>query len=136
MRMFVAGEWTDGAQQEELRSPYSGAALDTIPVAAVDDVDRALAAAVRGAAKQRRTTGHEREAILVELVRRLRVLLDGHPIGERDFDTQTIGPIRWNLDKAPAGPVTVSFEVTPGFRTDPKSDLMGLSLGSFGFITP
>jgi acyl-CoA reductase-like NAD-dependent aldehyde dehydrogenase len=64
MRMFVAGEWTDGAQQEELRSPYSGAVLDTIPVAAVDDVDRALAAAVRGAAKQRRTTGHEREAIL------------------------------------------------------------------------
>src|SRR4051812_32712680 len=64
MRMFVAGEWTDGAQPEELCSPYSGDVLDTIPVASADDVERALAAAVRGAAKQRRTTGHEREAIL------------------------------------------------------------------------
>jgi hypothetical protein len=66
----------------------------------------------------------------------LRVLLDGHPVGERDFDSETVGPVRWNLDKAPTGPVTVTFEVTPGFRTSPQDDLMGLSLGSFGFITP
>jgi hypothetical protein len=66
----------------------------------------------------------------------LRVLLDGHSIGERDFDRETVAPIRWDLDKAPAGPVTVSFEVTPGFRTSPQDDPMGLNLGSFGFITP
>src|SRR3954447_8708336 len=64
MRMYVAGEWSDGAQHEELRSPYSGETIDTVPVATVDDVDRAIASAVRGAAQQRRTTGHEREAIL------------------------------------------------------------------------
>src|SRR3954463_2496205 len=64
MRMLVAGEWTDGARQEEVRSPYSGEAIDTVPVAGLDDVERALAGAVRGAAAQRRTTGHEREAIL------------------------------------------------------------------------
>src|SRR6266536_2154964 len=64
MRMYVAGEWSDGAQQEELRSPYNGETIDTVPVATADDVDRAIAAAVRGAAQQRRTTGHEREAIL------------------------------------------------------------------------
>ena len=64
MRMYVAGEWSDGAQQEELRSPYSGEVIDTVPVATVDDVDRAIASAVQGAAQQRRTTGHEREAIL------------------------------------------------------------------------
>ena len=51
--------------QEELRSPYSGDAIDSVPVAALEDVERALlASAVRGAAVQRRTTGHEREAIL------------------------------------------------------------------------
>jgi hypothetical protein len=66
----------------------------------------------------------------------LRVLLDGHLIGEHDFDSETVGPVHWNLERAPAGPVTATFEVTPGFRTDPDSDLMGLSLGSFGFITP
>ena len=48
MRMYVAGEWSDGAQQEELRSPYSGETIDTVPVATVDDVDRAIASAVRG----------------------------------------------------------------------------------------
>ena len=66
----------------------------------------------------------------------LKVLLDGHSIGERDFERETFGPIRWNLDPAPAGPVTVAFEVTPGFRTDPESGLMGLSVGNFGFTTP
>jgi hypothetical protein len=65
----------------------------------------------------------------------LKVLLDGHLIGERDFDRETFGPIRWDLDPAPAGIVNVSFEVTPGFRTDTDSDLMGLSVGNFGFVT-
>src|ERR1700755_3294321 len=64
MRMYVGGEWTDGARQEALRSPYSGEVIDTVPVAGLDDVERALARAARGAARQRRTTGHEREAIL------------------------------------------------------------------------
>ena len=64
MRMHVAGEWIDGAQQEELRSPYNGEVIDAVPIATAADVDRALASAVRGAAHQRRTTGHEREAIL------------------------------------------------------------------------
>jgi acyl-CoA reductase-like NAD-dependent aldehyde dehydrogenase len=64
MRMYVAGEWIDGARQEELRSPYNGEVIDTVPVATTADVERAIACAVRGAAGQRRTTGHEREAIL------------------------------------------------------------------------
>jgi acyl-CoA reductase-like NAD-dependent aldehyde dehydrogenase len=64
MRMFVAGEWIDGAQQEELRSPYSGEVIDAVPVADVQDVGSALAAAVRGAERQRQLTAYEREAIL------------------------------------------------------------------------
>jgi glyceraldehyde-3-phosphate dehydrogenase (NADP+) len=62
--MFVAGEWIEGAQQEELRSPYSGEVIDTVPLADVQDVDRAIAAAARGAEHQRRLTAYEREAIL------------------------------------------------------------------------
>ena len=50
MRMYVGGEWTDGARQEELRSPYSGEVIDTVPVGTLEDVERALASAVRGAA--------------------------------------------------------------------------------------
>ena len=64
MRMFVAGEWVTGTREEELRSPYSGAVIDTVQVAGVEDVDRAIAAAVRGAEHQRGTTGFEREQVL------------------------------------------------------------------------
>lgn len=64
MRMFVAGEWVAGAGEEEVRSPYDGAAVDTVPVGTLADVERAIAAAVRGAEHGRRTTGFEREAIL------------------------------------------------------------------------
>src|ERR1700740_2931711 len=64
MRMIIAGEWTSGGRQEELRSPYNDEVIDTVPVADTGDVDRAIAAAVRGAAHQRRLPPYEREAIL------------------------------------------------------------------------
>ena len=62
--MIIAGERTTGARQEELRSPYSHEVIETVAVASTDDVDRAIAAAVRGAEHQRRLTAHDREAIL------------------------------------------------------------------------
>ncbi len=64
MRMFVAGEWIEGSEQEQLRAPYSGEVIDAVPVATVQDVDRAITAAVRGAEYQRRLTAYEREEIL------------------------------------------------------------------------
>jgi glyceraldehyde-3-phosphate dehydrogenase (NADP+) len=64
MRMIVAGEWVLGGGEEPLRSPYSGEVIETVQLADAGDVDRALAAAVRGAEHQRRLSAHEREAIL------------------------------------------------------------------------
>ncbi len=64
MHMVVAGEWTLSGREEALRSPYSGEVISTVPVADLDDVDRALAAAVRGARHQRQLSGHARESIL------------------------------------------------------------------------
>jgi len=49
MEAFVAGEWVGGARELEVRSPYSGEVVDTVPLADLDDVDRALDAAVEGA---------------------------------------------------------------------------------------
>jgi glyceraldehyde-3-phosphate dehydrogenase (NADP+) len=66
MKMFVAGEWTAGTRQEEVRNPYSGAAVDTVPVATIADAERALDAAAVGARQQRETTAHERHAILLK----------------------------------------------------------------------
>jgi acyl-CoA reductase-like NAD-dependent aldehyde dehydrogenase len=103
MRMLVAGEWTEGAQREELRSPYSGEVIDTVPVADVQDVDRAIAAAVRGAKHQRRLTAYDREAIL----RRAGDIADsrvddlaetisretGKPIGEATAEASRVGHV-------------------------------------------
>ena len=62
--MIIAGESTTGRRQEELRSPYDDQVIETVPVADVGDVDRAIAGAVRGAEHQRRLPAYEREAIL------------------------------------------------------------------------
>lgn len=74
MRMFVAGDWTEGSSQEEIRSPYSGEVVDTVPVGTVADVERALTAAERSSSHQRMTTGYERD----EIMRRAGDIADAH----------------------------------------------------------
>jgi acyl-CoA reductase-like NAD-dependent aldehyde dehydrogenase len=63
--MFIAGSWTDGEVREAVTNPYNGEVIDTVPVASAADVERALAAAVRGAGRQRRTPASDRQAILL-----------------------------------------------------------------------
>src|SRR5438105_7962783 len=64
MRMYVAEEWRDGDAEDEVRSPYSGEVVDTVPRASAADVEAALSAAVGGAEAMRRLTAHERQALL------------------------------------------------------------------------
>ena len=62
--MYLAGEWrTDGAV-DEIRNPYSGDVVGTVPRASAADVEAALAAAVDGAAAMRKLSAHERQALL------------------------------------------------------------------------
>ena len=65
--MLIGGEWlpSRSGATEEVRSPFDGAVVGTVPTAGVDDVERALAAAERGAAVWRRTPAHERMRILL-----------------------------------------------------------------------
>jgi glyceraldehyde-3-phosphate dehydrogenase (NADP+) len=63
--MFIAGSWTDGEVREAVTNPYNGEVIDSVPVASAADVERALAAAVRGAERQRRTPASDRQAILL-----------------------------------------------------------------------
>lgn len=64
MKMFVGGEWVDKRQTIPVTNPYDGSVIDTIPRADKDDVERALATAVRGAQTMRRLTGYQRSQIL------------------------------------------------------------------------
>jgi acyl-CoA reductase-like NAD-dependent aldehyde dehydrogenase len=64
MKMFVGGEWVDKRQTIPVLNPYDGSTVDTIPKADRDDVERALATAVRGAQTMRRLSGYQRSQIL------------------------------------------------------------------------
>ena len=101
--MIIAGERITGARQEELRSPYDHEVIETVAVAGVDDVDRAIAVAVRGAKHQRRLTAHQREAILrragdiadarVDDLARTISAETGKPISEAQGEASRVGDL-------------------------------------------
>jgi acyl-CoA reductase-like NAD-dependent aldehyde dehydrogenase len=62
--MYIAGEWRSDGAVDEVRNPYSGEIVGTVPRASATDVERALAAAVDGAAAMRRLSAHERQLLL------------------------------------------------------------------------
>lgn len=64
MRMFVRGKWMEGTETIEVRSPYSGEILETVPRASRSDTEHALQGAVEGAAAMRALPAIERFRIL------------------------------------------------------------------------
>ena len=68
MEMLIGGRWrpaSGAGPVEEVTSPFDGSVVGTVPVATVEDVDAALAAAQAGAGRWRRTPAHERMRILL-----------------------------------------------------------------------
>lgn len=64
MDMYVAGEWVGADTQSEVRSPWSGDVVGTVPCAEPEQVERALQAAVAGAGAMRALTAWERSTVL------------------------------------------------------------------------
>ena len=64
MEMYIAGRWRAGAECVAVADPYTGTAIDEVPVASAADVDEALASAARGADVMRALPGSERVRIL------------------------------------------------------------------------
>jgi len=60
MKMFLAGQWCDGRETIEVRNPYNGSIIDTVPKGTAGDVHRAVTALVDGARTMRNTTAHDR----------------------------------------------------------------------------
>lgn len=67
MEMLIAGNWRGAAdgRAEEVRSPFDGRTIDTVPVATVKDAQDALDRAEIGARLQRSTPAHVRVDILL-----------------------------------------------------------------------
>src|SRR5262249_11906489 len=53
-----------GEAEDDVRNPYSGELVGTVPRASAADVERALVAAVDGAAAMRRLSAHDRQTAL------------------------------------------------------------------------
>ena len=64
MKMYIGGEWTDTAETIDVINPYDNSVVDTVPKGTVEDVDRAIASAVRGAEVMRKIPGYERFEML------------------------------------------------------------------------
>ncbi len=64
MKMFVAGNWVDKSAKIEVKNPFDGAGIDTVPKADASDLERALAFAERGAKVTGKLSGYERWKIL------------------------------------------------------------------------
>lgn len=64
MKFYLAGEWQDRDNKIEVRNPFRGDVVDTVPKAGSDDVEKALSAGVEGAETMRATLGYDRFLIL------------------------------------------------------------------------
>jgi acyl-CoA reductase-like NAD-dependent aldehyde dehydrogenase len=126
MKMFIAGEWVEGARTSEVRHPYNGSVVDTVPRGTAADVDRAVGAAVRGAKTMARLTAYERYQILMraaallearaeELARTI-TLEEGKVIAEGRLEVQrTIQTITLSAEEARRiHGETIPLDATPG----------------------
>ncbi len=64
MKMFLAGRWVEKPQQAQVKNPFDGSVIDTVPKGDAADVEAAIDGAVAGAVEMRRTSGYQRYEIL------------------------------------------------------------------------
>ena len=64
MKMLLNGEWTERDRKIEVRDPWDGHVIDTVPAAAADDVEAAIRSAQEGFEIARRMTVYERAQVL------------------------------------------------------------------------
>ena len=64
MKMYIGGEWVDRDSKIDVINPYNGSVIDTVPSGSFDDLETALASAVRGAEVMRNMPGYRRFEIL------------------------------------------------------------------------
>jgi len=64
MKMFFLGKWVEKSETIEVKNPYDGSVVDTVPKGDAGDVDAAIAGAVEGAVIMSRMPAYERSQIL------------------------------------------------------------------------
>ena len=69
MKMLIDSQWVEASDGSwrEIRNPGTGEVIDSVPLATLEDADRALEAAQRGKEAMRKCPAHERSAILFRI---------------------------------------------------------------------
>ncbi len=65
MKMYIANRWVDSPKMTPIVRSFNGEVVDEAPDATPEQVEQALAAAVRGAAAMAKLTAHDRSRILL-----------------------------------------------------------------------
>lgn len=71
MKMCIGGQWMEKPGKIEVRHPFDNSLVDTVPHGDAGDVDKALAAAVRGAKAMAKLTAHERYQVLMKAAQKI-----------------------------------------------------------------
>ncbi len=92
MKMFYRGRWHESRERIEVRNPFNGEVVDTVPRATLDDVDQAVAGAIQGAALMAKMPAYDRAELLftaaglmrreAETLARTITLEEGKPLAE------------------------------------------------------
>jgi acyl-CoA reductase-like NAD-dependent aldehyde dehydrogenase len=69
MNMFIAGKWTGAAKSIAVMNPFDDSEVDTVPQATPENVEAAMAFAVKGAKAMRKTSGYQRYHMLMKAAR-------------------------------------------------------------------
>lgn len=64
MKMYFGGQWADTPDKIDVKNPFDGSVVDTVPRAGASDVDAALGSAVEGARAMRDMPAYDRAQVL------------------------------------------------------------------------
>jgi len=64
MKMRIAGQWIDNPEKDEIKNPYTGEIVDTVPLATADQIEQCLAAAEQGKREMAALPAYKRADIL------------------------------------------------------------------------
>ena len=64
MKMYIGGEWVDRDEKTTVFNPYDDSIVDTVPKAGIEDIDSAVASAVRGAEVMAKMPAYDRFLML------------------------------------------------------------------------
>lgn len=133
MRMFYGGQWRDAAKKIEVKNPFDGSTIDTVPSATAEDVAAALDGAARGAKVMADLQPYKRYQILLRTSQLMEQRADdlGRIISQEEGKTLTEGRI-----EALRAKETIEFSAEEAKRLGGEQlplDGASVGAGKFGF---